>query len=510
MGIGDWNDFMSYVYRSGLGVKVGQSKPGTKKTHLLLNGGILSVPPEREQEFLDRYAMELAKGTDLYVVEMKTEPCFYFMSEFDIRLPDRVLTPDEILRIVKVLQSVINQAFPDSENGDTNIAVSTSPPKLDDKLRDNTPCIKTGLHFNWHIPLSVQDAWIMRAWIVRELDKQLPSKELGMCETWTEAYDPCVLLDNGLRMVGSKKAAKCKKCHGKPTDGCPECKNIGRIDYGRPYSLSMVYDRDGNAIPDAITYFNRLENISELVRFLSIRCPQDDHARNVTFTSAAFETYIRDAAAKERQSYDKAKSKAGKQVQDKKKPPKDTKPLEDIVPDDPLYRDISNYILSEFNGAPIVAHIKKTAGKYIVNTRSHWCENKQGEHAGSFVYFIIRPGGCCQRCFCQKTYGNKCCAAFESKPHKVPRELVEALFPASILAFKRKEDRFNRMASAILLQDETYYEPSDGIALPLPTAQAARRLITPKKDYAQIRDEIMPIRSVSSFVEALRAANFNK
>ena len=69
MPIGEWNDFKTYAWSSGFWVKKGEKKLGRNTTHLLLDGGMLEVPPEKEQEFLDAYARSFLMGLDLYVVD---------------------------------------------------------------------------------------------------------------------------------------------------------------------------------------------------------------------------------------------------------------------------------------------------------------------------------------------------------------------------------------------------------------------------------------------------------
>jgi hypothetical protein len=437
MTIGEWNDFRTYIYRTGLGIKKGEKKTGRKLTHLLLDGGIISVPADREQEFLDKYAAELAKGTDLYVVEMKSEPCFFFMSEFDIKM-DRPMNQEELLQFVRVVQSVMAQAFPLETEIDVNVGVSTAP--------DGRDCVQSGIHMNWRIPVDLNTAWVLRAWLVRELDAKMPTyisaaasastTGFPLMEPWVLCYDPCVLLDNGLRMIGSKKAEPCPVCKGKdcykrgkkttavgpnaastavltPDDVghvCATCQSVGRIDKGRPYSLIMVADREGNPIPEAMVYYSDAKNLPDLVKYLSIRCPSTGEEYNnpaeMAFPSEEMAKRLKEAARIDKQTARKKEPSAGKKKQQldsmttatdtvaaadddgpdskarsedqarKRQEKRDE--LVDVPPDDPIYDAISKYILTEFRGAPSASRIKKTAGGdcYIINSRCHFCENK--------------------------------------------------------------------------------------------------------------------------------------
>jgi hypothetical protein len=419
MPIGEWNDFKTYAWRSGFWVKKGEKKLGRKTTHLLLDGGILEVPPEKEQEFLDAYARSLLNGADLYVVEMKSEPCFFFMSEFDIKMADRLMNAEELQLFIRVVQSVMSKAFPST---DVNVGVSTAPAK-NAKTKDGRECIQSGIHLNWRIPVDLPTAWILRAWIIRELDVAMPTAQYGILEPWYEGYDPCVLLDNGLRMIGSKKAEACPDCNGRssykrgkkttPTGPshsrqdvtsdelgsiCATCQSVGRIDKGRPYTLFMVAGADGNPISEAMDYYTNPANVSDFVKFLSIRCPSGNpeyaEPTPITYADAETEKRLIEAARLDKQNSKKsnkpqkkaASAEAGGETSSSAKRQEKRDELHDIGPDDPIYDAVSKYIISEFRGAPIVSRIKRTgAGDcYIVNSRCHFCENKVRTSSSSY------------------------------------------------------------------------------------------------------------------------------
>ena len=408
MPIGEWNDFKTYAWSSGFWVKKGEKKLGRNTTHLLLDGGMLEVPPEKEQEFLDAYARSFLMGLDLYVVEMKSTPCFFFMSEFDIKMADRLMNTEEIQLFVRVVQSVVAKAFSGS-GVDVNVGVSTAPAK-NAKTKDGRECIQSGIHLNWRIPVDLPAAWILRAWIIRELDVAMSTDQYGILEPWYEGYDPCVLLDNGLRMIGSKKAEACPDCGGRfsykrgkkttvtgPSHGrqdvmgdelgnvCTTCQSAGRVDKGRPYTLVMVAGADGNPIQEAIEYYRKAGSVSDLIKFLSIRCPSGpeyEKPTEIAFPDAETGRRLTEAARVDKQNARKSGPKkqktsvaAGGEV-DKRQEKRDE--LHDVGPDDPIYDAVSKYIISEFRGAPSVSRIKKTgAGDcYIVNSRCHFCENK--------------------------------------------------------------------------------------------------------------------------------------
>ena len=584
MPVGEWNDFKSYVYRTGLGlVKKDEAKlkasERRKPTHLLLDGGRMHVPPERAQEFLETYARELSKGTDLFVVEMKSDPCFFFMSEFDIKLPPgRSMTLSEVERFVKAVQGVMCRAYPlllDEDVHAVDVAVSTAPPKdaLDCQGR---PCVQSGVHLNWRIVVDLETAWILRAWIVRELDAVLKITDAEgdwpMRDSWVEAYDPCVLKDNGLRMIGSRKAEICPECKGRsfnrgakssstgPSElsahaadpsawegACATCQNVGRIDKGRPYALAMVCDARGEPMPDAFDHFVAPENAVDLVKYVSIRttcaAPYE-----ISFDSDEQETYIRGAAKADRKKKIVTAPGAAAEADDGEKVKKpqahDGGDLVDLTPDDEAHQLVAKYVFTQFRGAPLVSRVKRSPGGdcYIANTRSHFCENKGGDHAHSFVYFVLKPSGCAQRCFCDKTFSSpgqtstKRCRDFVGKMRPIPSDLAALLFPNALMAATRRDEKFLKIASRVLdtgrdytMEDGPactaasaaatvspapglYGNPTPGISLPHLDASIVRGLrrrgITAKRDYNSIRAVAVPPYPLSRFLEDLRNANF--
>jgi len=287
--IGEWGDFRRYLYREGLALKKGVKGD---VTHLLLDGGRLSVPDDRNEEFLVRYAQTMTTGEWTYVVEQKTLPVFYMMCEFDIKLTgENAIFDDEHKRaLVRIVQSrVMSVAYP---GRDVSVAVCTAPPKsVTLHFPSNAPGTQHGIHLMWRVPVDIQTAWLLRAWMLREIESGMAGA-IVLPGGWAEAFDPSIFESNGIRMIGARKAIVCPKCKGmsyrrrksgvggtvaagclpssssassssakkKPYssmsenadpdsswgDVCSECNNIGHIDMGRPYVLAYVADGLGN------------------------------------------------------------------------------------------------------------------------------------------------------------------------------------------------------------------------------------------------------------------------
>ena len=73
----------------------------TNLSHVLMDGGVLSVPFDKLNDFYEKYIEAVKKGEKLYVVEQKTETYNFFV---DIDYKDeRALTLEEIQDICKVI-----------------------------------------------------------------------------------------------------------------------------------------------------------------------------------------------------------------------------------------------------------------------------------------------------------------------------------------------------------------------------------------------------------------------
>ena len=465
--VGAWTALRRWIYSEGFAIKKGDGTGRGKETHLLLNGGRFVLPDNRNAEFLNKYARALFEGEWQYVVEKKT-PIFHMMSEFDIKIRDREVNRDEIDAMVRIVQRVMSQAFPET---DVSVAVCTAPPK-EAKLDDDTPCIQSGLHLIWRVLVDDQTSWQVRAWMLRALEAELRPDNFPLATRWAEAFDSAIFGANGLRMVGSRKAIKCELCDGNSYKNvgewgsvCPSCQNVGRIDLGRPYDLLYLACSDGS--PD----FEETERIKRdpvrLVQLTTIRAINPDGTR----PESAPELHFPDEDTRARVIADAKRDKSAKRTAPKKGAEKDPVAaaqaseagkkkrdkkgeLVDLSPDDPKFIAISEFLRTSFEGMPVAKSVKQGGGDfYIVNTECHFCLNKGGCHKSSTVYFVVRPKGCVQRCFCVKDAvqprGGKQCSQFVSPPVQLPRELKKTIFTEGVLRMRRREEYKTKLAESL-------------------------------------------------------------
>ena len=146
----------------------------TNLSHVLMDGGVLSVPFDKLNDFYDRYIEAVKSGERLYVVEQKSEKYNFFV---DIDYKDKeALDLDEIKDICKVICDKVKR------HGGKDCLISVSPPKKCGEL------IKTGVHLNWSgFVVDQTSAVALREHILVAL-----SKAKGRGTDWNEIIDAAV------------------------------------------------------------------------------------------------------------------------------------------------------------------------------------------------------------------------------------------------------------------------------------------------------------------------------
>lgn len=153
--------------------------PNGPSTHVLMDGGILNVPPEESDEFFREYIQTLTTGK-LYVVEQKTR-FFKFFIDFDYKDPEK-LSDDDIIKFCSIIHSAIGR------NSRCLIART--------KHRPVKEGIKTGVHIHWpDIIVDRSEALRLRTLIILALGEG----------PWDTIIDATVYAGSGLRMLWSHK-----------------------------------------------------------------------------------------------------------------------------------------------------------------------------------------------------------------------------------------------------------------------------------------------------------------
>jgi len=150
-----------------------------------MDGGSLSVPFDRLNEFYKIYIQSIKNNENISVVEKKTSIYNFFM---DI---DYVSTESLKLKDIEQILQVVCKCIK------RDCVISISKPK------HKNGKMKTGIHLNW-FGLRVKQGVALeyRENVIKELVKYNPN------EDWNAIIDECVYKGSGLRMLWSRKYIK--------------------------------------------------------------------------------------------------------------------------------------------------------------------------------------------------------------------------------------------------------------------------------------------------------------
>ncbi len=186
----------------------------TNLSHVLMDGGKLSVPFDRLNEFYDKYIEAVKSREKLYVVEQKSDTYNFFV-DIDYKSQE-ALGIDEIKDICKVICDEVKK------HGGGESLISIAQPKKCGEL------IKTGVHLNWSgFVVDQSSAIALREYILVALSRYQSDV------IWDDIIDSSVYGNgdrktkgSGFRMPWSFKKAKHDACSGR---GCSGCDN-GKVD----------------------------------------------------------------------------------------------------------------------------------------------------------------------------------------------------------------------------------------------------------------------------------------
>ena len=234
--------------------------PGTRdaskpETHVSLAGGAaarLSIPPDAHETWLKVYAAELMlNGHSLYIAERRT-PVFRMHFDLDFEQPDPV--PLQTLNaLARLCTKVFRGFFGGTHASDRRwccAVLMASPKRKASADPSQPPIVKSGCHLIWPwLYVNQVNALQLRANVVDMLCRTWPDRGTAHNATnaWDDVVDRTVLTSNGIRMMGSDKASKCKSCCKSLTARatCAMCDGRGILVENRAYKVAMVLDADG-------------------------------------------------------------------------------------------------------------------------------------------------------------------------------------------------------------------------------------------------------------------------
>ena len=390
-----------------------------EKTHVLMDGGILSIPFDKLDEFYKVYVQSIRQREYIYVVEQKTFPYYNFFVDIDYTSDD-ALELHQIEDISRYICKTVRQ-FSDSE-----CLVSVAKPKSKGDL------VKTGIHLNWGTFVIDQTNSInMRDHIICELSSVYPS------QNWNSIIDKSVYGNplksthgSGFRMPWSHKKGKHDQCNGQ---GCSMCVQ-GKIIEGE-YLPCFVYNKNS-----VLTALESQEPTVELLHLSSIRY---DNTIKCTIVSVpeVFCKPVREGGFTQKQLKN------------------------EVFIDEDTRCQLETFIRQFMKGQKNAKIIKmlKNEDSYFVQTDSKFCENIGREHNSNHIWFYIsRDKTIRQKCFCtclvNRRNGSSMCKDFSGQEHnlKITR-VVNFLFPEKKLLITsnnetsclRIDDYFNRISDTV-------------------------------------------------------------
>lgn len=348
-------------------------------SHVLMDGGVLSVPYDRLNDFYKMCITSIHNGEKIFVVEQKTD-IYNFFVDLDFKVEDE-LSLEYMTDVCKTICKCV-KSF-----GGGDAIISMAQPKPYKNM------LKHGIHINWDkFPVNRESAIALRKHII----KSLISKEKN--KNWQDIVDSSVYGNverdtkgSGFRMPWCHKKSKHEKCGG---NGCDECDN-GKITEGVYLPLFMY--KSGSVFGDILQNIDYTPTL-ELFWKTTIRSNSTEYV----MIDCEFEF------------------------------PKLTKTKEYDNNDVMLY--IQCFIRKNMDGQQNaeITKIHEHENRFLVSTNSKYCENLKRSHSSNHVWFYIENEFISQKCFCKcettvgRHYGF--CKDFKGRTHRLTDNIVNELY----------------------------------------------------------------------------------
>jgi hypothetical protein len=440
--VGSSDDFLgwlSYMAATSSYVKLNPSVPAT--THYRMDGGKLAIDPILMDEFLKQYADALDRGESLSIVERRTD---IYKMHFDLDVLDHnPWTEVDINWTLQEIRVAMAECFP-SDKQLFRAVVLVAPPK------DVNGMWKTGVHVVYpDLQVDSTMGLTLRKVAVMRLNKI--QRRLEPLNAWDDVLDRSVHVANGLRMVGSVKMSKCSQCASKRKRMknvgfdkfvlCDDCSGRTMCNDGRAYIAFLLLDSFGNKDVEGTEEMR--QNRYHCVKLSSIRCFSPvGLSRNPDFVLPPGISWEDPGAVKSTSGKGGALVISRKEFRNKDKKQhvagnNQLIPiLEQFLSSSPLMAQMSWSCAGNPYQDVSIVKVLYTKVNFLVNIEgpgSTYCNNKNGFHNSSKVYFEIRSKHLVQRCFCTKSAASEgvSCKEYKSRPVKLPEDLRLLLFPSS-------------------------------------------------------------------------------
>jgi hypothetical protein len=327
-----------------------------KPTHLLLDGGRVSIKKELLDTFYKLYAKCLEEKVPLHIVEHKTNIFRFFC---DLDFTDKILLGEEyILRVVNLIQESIHYIY---EENYKVIVCTTESKKI---IKNENEYIKQGLHLHWpSLYVNKENSILIRNLIIHKLKSTLGERE--DYNIWDDVVDLCIYKNNGIRMVGSSKCSYDRS-------GTNQL-----IDEKRVYLPAYVIDCFNNKDEEELK--SMLDDKYRMVKMTSIQ----DHDNSLTEIKKYPEALKQNLECEEC---------------DEEKPMSMR-----LLPSDIKYKEIIRFFRIHVKNyeADDIKKVLNFDGKvYVILTKSKFCQNIGRAHNSCQIYFKLTRDGLVQKCHC--------------------------------------------------------------------------------------------------------------
>ena len=348
-------------------------------SHVLMDGGVLSVPFDKLNDFYEKCVEVYNSGEKIFVVEQKTENYNFFM-DLDYK-DDEEMSFEQIKSVCKVICDKV------SKFGGKDALISVAEPKPIDTL------IKTGIHINWPgFVVNRSSALGLRDHVINTLNLAYGSRD------WKDIVDISVYGNNsrntkgsGFRMPWSHKKGKHEACAGQ---GCELCNNTGKETQSE-YLPIFIYKHGPSST---------LEKTEQK--------PSVDILHMATLRTQSMEPVIIEGT-REEVTFTKLQTK-------------------NEFKDQEALLLVEAFVRKNVEGQTTASITKmfKYNKQFLVSTNSKYCENKKCNHNSNHVWFHIVGDTIAQKCFSTtnvlRQYGF--CKDFSGRRHQLSKKITDILY----------------------------------------------------------------------------------
>ena len=348
-------------------------------SHVLMDGGVLSVPFDKLNDFYEKCVEVYNSGEKIFVVEQKTENYNFFM-DLDYK-DDEEMSFEQIKSVCKVICDKV------SKFGGKDALISVAEPKPIETL------IKTGIHINWPgFVVNRSSALALRDHVINTLNLAYGSRD------WKDIVDISVYGNNsrntkgsGFRMPWSHKKGKHEACTGQ---GCELCNNTGKETQSE-YLPIFIYKHG----PSSTLQKTEQKPSVDILRMATLRTQSmepviiEGTRKEATFTPLQTKNEFKDQEAR-------------------------------LL--------VEAFVRKNVEGQTTASITKmfKYNKQFLVSTNSKYCENKKCNHNSNHVWFHIVGDTIAQKCFSTtnilRQYGF--CKDFSGRRHQLSKKITDILY----------------------------------------------------------------------------------